>query len=102
MKTAGFRALALFAATACALVGSTGVALATTSGWQQAKAFAGAEVAYYAKGLPSSLQANPTSVGTTVDRNCFSSADNRVSPGTPAWHQRDALNQYCGTLRLRD
>ena len=75
-----------------------------------AQRFARAEVAYYAKRLPAQLRAGATAEGTSVDTQCFSAADNKVDPqansnGTPtnpAWYQRDALNQYCGTLRLRD
>ena len=96
------------AAAVCALAGAPS-ALATT-GAQEARAFAKAEVAQYAKALPKRLRANPTAAGTSVDRNCFAAADNRVNPEVnssgvptnPAWFERDALNQYCGTLRLRD
>ncbi len=83
----------------------------TSTGEQRALAFARAEVAYYAAHVPSRLQApdSPTA-GTAVDRNCFSAAYNHVNPdtnsdGTPtnaAWYERDDLNQYCATLRLRD
>jgi hypothetical protein len=68
--------------------------------------FAEAEVGYYAARLPAALRAS----GTGVDRQCFSAADNHINPEVngqgrptnPAWYQRDALNQYCATLRLRD
>lgn len=69
------------------------------------QAFARAEVAYYARHLPASSLAPATGVDTA----CFSSADNHVDPQVsdgvptnPAWYERDALNQYCATLRLRD
>ncbi|HUE28492.1 MAG TPA: hypothetical protein VMP89_17085 [Solirubrobacteraceae bacterium] len=91
------------------LAGTSSPTLAA-SGAQRARAFARAEVAYYAKKLPRSLRANATSLGTSVDSQCFSAADNHINPeanssGTPtnpAWYERDALNQYCATLRLRD
>jgi hypothetical protein len=81
------------------------------TGEQRAEAFAQAEVAYYAAKVPAGLQApGSTATGTGVDTNCFSAAYNHVnsetnSSGTPtnlAWYERDDLNQYCATLRLRD
>jgi hypothetical protein len=55
------------------------------------------------------MRANATSVGTSVDQDCFSAADNHIDPDVqggvptnPAWILRDALNVYCSTLRLRD
>jgi dienelactone hydrolase len=36
-----------------------------------------------------------------VDQKCLKPAGRPV-PGTLAWRQRDLLNQYCSTLRLRD
>ena len=109
MKTLGLRALAFVLASLGALAAMTGPALGAT-GRQRASSFAAGEVAYYANQLPSSLRANAGPAGTTVDRNCFSAADNNVNPGAtsggtptnPAWFQRDVLNQYCATLRLRD
>jgi hypothetical protein len=72
---------------------------------QRAVDFARAEVAYYAAKVPRDQRA----VGTSVDKGCFSAADNRIAadatngvPTNPAWYARDALNQYCATLRLRD
>jgi hypothetical protein len=102
------RGALVLAAAVCALAGPSN-ALAST-GAQRAKAFAQAEVAQYAKAIPKRLRATPTPAGTTVDRNCFSAADNRINPRVnssgvptnPAWFERDALNQYCATLRLRD
>jgi hypothetical protein len=102
----------------CALV-TTSVALAAAAapagaqtGAQRAQAFARAEVAHYAAALPPALRsgAGSPSIGTSVDTQCFSAADNHIDPdanssGTPtnpAWYERDALNQYCATLRLRD
>lgn len=70
-----------------------------------AESFARAEVAHYSTDVPASFQA----VGTGVEKGCFSSAESHVDPATsngsptnPAWYERDALNQYCATLRLRD
>ena len=67
--------------------------------------FARREVASHAAHLPTSLHAD----GPGVDTQCFSPADSHVDPAVsngeptnPAWYQRDALNQYCATLRLRD
>src|SRR5947209_18720107 len=36
-----------------------------------------------------------------VDMSCLAPAGN-PAPGTPEWQQRDTMNQYCATLRLRD
>src|SRR5581483_9440421 len=96
----------LFLAVALSLAGGVPAALAFT-GRQRAESFARAEVAHYAKGLPASLAAAP---GSSLDRECFSPAESHVDakpgpggqPTNPAWYQRDALNQYCATLRLRD
>src|SRR5947209_7427862 len=55
-----------------------------------AVAFARAEVAYYAASLP-----------TDAASQCYGPAGN-PAPGTDAWQQRDAMNMYCATLRLRD
>ena len=52
--------------------------------------YARAEVAKYASALPT---------GDVVD--CLGPAAN-PAPGTPAWNQRDAENQYCATERLQD
>jgi hypothetical protein len=86
--------LGLFSATASA-----------ASPQQRAVDFARAEVAYYAAKVPHDQRA----VGTSVDKGCFSAADNHIAadatngvPTNPAWYARDALNQYCATLRLRD
>jgi hypothetical protein len=94
---------------ACVLAGSAGPALAST-GIGRAQAFARGEVAYYAKRLPAGLGTSAGVPGSSVDTECFSAADNHIDPGAkpggtatnPAWYQRDALNQYCATLRLRD
>ncbi|HET8977404.1 MAG TPA: hypothetical protein VFN87_04550 [Solirubrobacteraceae bacterium] len=93
---------------ACALAGAP-TALGAT-GAQRARAFARTQVARYAANLPRRLRAGATPAGTTVDRHCFSAADNHINasvnsggvPTNPAWYRRDALNQYCATLRLRD
>ena len=85
---------------------SAGSALAATpSAGLTPRAFAQAEMAYYARHLPASSLAPATGVDTA----CFSAADNHVDPEVshgvptnPAWYERDALNQYCATLRLRD
>jgi dienelactone hydrolase len=37
-----------------------------------------------------------------VDESCFAHATSDPAPGTPEFHQRDAHNQYCSTLRNRD
>ena len=61
--------------------------------------FARAEVAYYARRIPPRMRA----VGTGVDYACLSAPPKRdPAPGTAAWQERDAFNQYCATLRLRD
>jgi len=96
----------------CGLLSFAGTAQAQT-GKQRAESFAKAEVAYYAAKLPKDLRASGSasaSAGTTVDTDCFSAADNSINPDVdssgiptnPAWFERDALNQYCATLRLRD
>jgi hypothetical protein len=103
--------LAAAAAGLTMLLSATGTAGAhtnttTAAGIQKAEAFARAEVAHYAAGLPRSAQA----AGLGVDTECFSAADNHIDPEVnssgvptnPAWLERDALNQYCATLRLRD
>jgi dienelactone hydrolase len=50
-----------------------------------------------------------TPVGPGVDTQCFAPqeqidpmATSNGTPTNPAWIQRDQLNQYCATLRLRD
>lgn len=109
MKRMGLHVAAFFLLASTGLAGTTGVALGE-SGSQRAQAFAQAEVAYYANQLPASLRADPASAGTSVDHGCFAASANHVDPkpgsnGAPtsrAWYQRDALNQYCATLRLRD
>ena len=108
MKRIGLRTCG-FAAALCAVASAGGVAVAAT-GNQRAQSFARAEVAYYAKRLPAYLRSTAGAPGSSVDTECFSAADNHINPGAkpggtptnPAWYQRDALNQYCATLRLRD
>jgi alpha-beta hydrolase superfamily lysophospholipase len=93
----------------CALAGAGGAALAA-SGVQWARNWARAEVARYAHQLPKNLHAPASAAGTSVDQQCFSKADNHINPKVnssgqptnPAWIERDVLNQYCATLRLRD
>jgi hypothetical protein len=46
----------------------------------------------------SAAQAKPI---VAVDQKCLKPAG-RPAPGSLAWRQRDAINQYCSTLRLRD
>lgn len=100
------RVMTALAVAVSALAVQSGSALAA-GGAQRAKAFAAAEVAYYADRVPESLRAGGTAAGTSVDTGCFSAADNRVDPQTnssgeptnPVWWQRDVLNQYCSTLR---
>jgi hypothetical protein len=109
MNRLGSVGIALFAIATAVMGGATSVAYAV-SGAQHAQAFAQAEVGYYANQLPATLRASPTAAGTSVDRDCFSPAYSHVdprpgsngTPANPAWHQRDVLNQYCATLRLRD
>ena len=62
-------------------------------------------VARYAAALPHADLA----VGPGVDRQCFAQqvqidpmATPDGTPTNPAWIERDQLNQYCATLRLRD
>ena len=62
-----------------------------------AGAFARAEVAHYA----AKAHARPAPVIGVDYQDCVAPAGN-PAPGTPAWQQRDATNQYCATLRLRD
>jgi dienelactone hydrolase len=76
------------------------------AGGTNAVSFARAEVVHYARQLPTSMLAS----GTGVDAGCFSAGDDHVDPEVnasghptnPAWIERDALNQYCATLRLHD
>ena len=104
--------ISIFVATLTSALGmSVGAGLAQ-GGAQRARAFAHAEVSYYAKRLPANLRAAAGAgvPGSSVDSECFSASDNHIDPGAgpggvptnPAWYQRDALNQYCATLRLRD
>jgi dienelactone hydrolase len=60
------------------------------------QAFAAAEVAHY---QTAGIQPPPG-----VDTDCIgpNAPKDDPAPGTPAWQQRDTLNQYCSTLRLRD
>jgi hypothetical protein len=105
----GLRGSAILAAVVCTLT-SAGGGAAAAAGVQRAQSFARAEVAYYAHRLPAGLSADAGLPGSSVDAECFSPADNHINPGAPpggtpsnpAWYQRDALNQYCATLRLRD
>ncbi|HEV3127787.1 MAG TPA: hypothetical protein VGY32_02320 [Solirubrobacteraceae bacterium] len=60
--------------------------------------FARAEVAYYAAHVLGGAHA--PAVGVDY-QDCLDPAGN-PAPGTAAWQQRDAVNQYCATLRLRD
>jgi hypothetical protein len=109
MKRIGLRAVAVLATAVC-LMAMGGTAAYASRGVLRARAFARAEVSHYAKRLPRRLRANATAAGTTVDTECFSASENHVDPQTnsngtptnPAWYQRDAINQYCATLRLRD
>jgi hypothetical protein len=98
------------AAAACALASIGGTAEAAGRGLQRAERFARAEVGFYGAKLPAAMRASAGAPGSSVDTECFSAADNHVDPGAgpggapsnPAWFARDALNQYCATLRLRD
>ena len=109
MNRIGWRMSGLAVGVACALGGFGGVA-AAAGGLTRAQNFARAEVAHYANRLPVSALAGAGVPGSSVDTGCFSAAENHINPGAkpggtatnPAWFQRDALNQYCATLRLRD
>jgi len=101
------RAGVLAAAGAALVLGVQGTpATLTSSSGGSPQAFAQAEVGYYGSHLPAALQAP----GSSVDRSCYSSADNHVDPQVnaqgqptnPMWYARDVHNQYCATLRLRD
>jgi hypothetical protein len=66
-----------------------------------------ARAAVAAKGIGLPASALAPAVG--VDAQCFAPTtrldpmvDPAGTPTNPAWLQRDALNQYCATLRLRD
>jgi dienelactone hydrolase len=68
-----------------------------------------AEVAMAAAALPAALREAATSAGTTVDSDCYSMKYNHIDPDAeqgvptnPAWIERDLLNVYCSTLRVRD
>src|SRR5947209_13340551 len=61
-----------------------------------AGAFARAEVAHYA----ARAHVNAPVIGVDY-ADCIAPAGD-PAPGTPAWQQRDTINQYCATLRLRD
>lgn len=103
--TARALVLASVAGAAALLLRQAPPVLTSTSA-ASSEALAQAEVAYYGSQLPAGLQAP----GSSVDGSCFSSADNHVDPQpnsqgkptNPQWYQRDTLNQYCATLRLRD
>ena len=85
LVTAGAFAFAL------ALPAGAGARPNTTAG-----AFARAEVAHYA------ARAHVHAPAVGVDyADCIAPAGN-PAPGTAAWQQRDTINQYCATLRLRD
>ena len=60
--------------------------------------FARAEVAYYAAQVLGGTHAPVVGVDY---QDCVDPAGD-PAPGTAAWQQRDAVNQYCATLRLRD
>jgi dienelactone hydrolase len=62
-----------------------------------AGAFARAEVAHYA----AKAHARSSPVVGVDYRDCIDPAGN-PAPGSAAWQERDAINQYCATLRLRD
>jgi len=66
---------------------------------ETAGAFARAEVAHYAAQVPAGALHTPV-VGVDY-ADCVDPAGN-PAPGTQAWQERDAINQYCATLRLRD
>jgi dienelactone hydrolase len=93
-------AIALAASAAAAPLASAGAPAATSPEIQ-----ARATLARYASALPAAYKAPP--VG--VDTRCFAPAghpdpqpDGNGHPTNPAWIERDAINQYCATLRIRD
>ena len=86
------KSVTLGAAAALALAVPAGAAARTTT----AGAFARAEVAHYAAGA----NVHAPAIGVDI-QNCIAPAGN-PAPGSAAWQQRDAINQYCATLRLRD
>jgi dienelactone hydrolase len=87
------RSLAVAAASALALAAPAGAgARSVTAG-----AFARAEVAHYA--AKAHVQSSPV-IGVDY-QDCLDPAGN-PAPGSATWQQRDAINQYCATLRLRD
>ena len=87
------RLLAVAAASALALAVPAGAgARPLTAG-----AFARAEVSYYAS--KAHVQSSPA-IGVDY-QDCLDPAGNPAA-GSAAWQQRDAINQYCATLRLRD
>jgi hypothetical protein len=104
-----FPRVALLAAAAVVLTTATlataGSSAVTPSVLTPALAAARADVAARAAGIPA---ADLGSV-TGVDAACFAPAGD-IDPDTnaagvatnPLWIARDALNQYCATLRLRD
>jgi dienelactone hydrolase len=71
-----------------------GLAQATVSPTQ----FAQAEVAHYA--AKAGRATNAPAIGVDY-QDCVDPAGD-PAPGTAAWQQRDSINQYCATLRLRD
>ena len=72
---------------------------ATASKLLTPQQFARAEVAHYASKVPKQMRAS----GTGVDYSCLSAPPAQdPAAGSAAWQERDTLNQYCATLRLRD
>jgi dienelactone hydrolase len=94
------------AATLTVGIGLTPTLAATPGGHRTPQQYASAVVAHYAAGLP----AADLGPAMGIDKQCFAAGDNHIDPGAKpggvptnqAWFTRDAINQYCGTLRVRD
>jgi hypothetical protein len=84
------RSAAVIAALAATVSLAAAVPSGASGGGASVVAFAHNEVAYYGKQVPPG-----------VAENCLRPAG-RPTPGSAAWRERDLLNQYCATLRLRD
>ncbi|MHB8438990.1 MAG: alpha/beta hydrolase family protein [Acidimicrobiales bacterium] len=99
------RGLALAGISAAAVMTSLGGTVLSAGAAANPVAAARAEVGYYAAGLPAGKAAS----GTGVDMACLAPAGNppadpnaQGAPTNAQWIERDAFNQYCATLRLRD
>ena len=86
------RAARVGVATVCAVAGVSGVGAASASASVRSAAVATARaiIGHASAGLPAG--AGPDCLGPAGD----------PAPGTAAWYQRDAENEYCATERLQD